>query len=171
MKKILKSAALIIAFSFCSTISNAQEVAHVNLDSLISLMPEYKEAEKAVQEYALQLQSQIGDMNKELEAKYTEYQTKGPDMAQIVRADKEKEIKALSQRIQEFQQQAELDYQQKSASLISDVQKKAKLAINQVAKEKAYKYVLDTSTGVVLYFEPTQDIFAQVAAKLGLTIK
>ncbi|MCC6838021.1 MAG: OmpH family outer membrane protein, partial [Bacteroidia bacterium] len=41
---------------------------------------------------------------------------------------------------------------------------------DQVAKENGYKYVLDTSTGLVLYNEPADDIIGLVVKKLGITV-
>ena len=46
---------------------------------------------------------------------------------------------------------------------------KAKKAIDAVAKENGYRYALDTSTGLVLYSEPSDDIIGLVIKKLGIT--
>jgi len=170
MKKIIRSfvaGAILITASF--TNAHAQKIAHINLDSLQKLMPEHKKAELDMQEYAKQLESQITAMQAELQTKYAEYQEKSKDMAEIVRASKEKELNDLNQRIQDFQQQAQLDYQKKSAELSKPLFEKAKKAIEQVAKENGYKYVLDTSSGMVLYSEPTEDIMHLVVKKLGIT--
>lgn len=170
MKNILKltvAGAVILMSSFTT---NAQKIAHVNLDSLISIMPESKTAQQSVQEYANVLQQQVTAMQGELQTKYEEYQTKSKDMAEIVRASKEKELNDLNQRIQDFQQQAQTDYQKKSAELSKPVYEKAKKAIDQVAKDNGFKYVLDTSTGIVVYNEPADDIFAMVVKKLGITM-
>ena len=45
---------------------------------------------------------------------------------------------------------------------------KAKKAIDDVAKEKGYTYILDTSTGSVLYWEGGDDIMMYVKEKLGI---
>ncbi|HVA98516.1 MAG TPA: OmpH family outer membrane protein, partial [Bacteroidia bacterium] len=74
----------------------------------------------------------------------------------------------LNQRIQDFQTQAQQDIQKKNDELTKPVYDKAKKAIDEVAKEKGYKYVLDTSTGVVLYSEPSDDILDLVKKKLGI---
>lgn len=169
MKKIIKSALAAIVITVCSfTNVSAQKIAHISVDSLISLMPEYKKAQEDVQTYAKQLEQQIVAMQTELQTKYAEYLEKSKDLAEIVRASKEKELNDLNQRIQDFQQQAQVDYQNKSADLIKPVNDKAKEAIEQVAKENNYKYVLDTSSGVVLYFEPSDDILVLVLKKLGI---
>ena len=169
MKNIFKIAVVGVALVVSSFTASAQKVAHINLDSLITLMPESKLAQQAVQDYAKQLEQQITAMQTELQTKYEAFQTDGPNMAPIVKQSKEKELNDLNQRITDFQQQAQADYQKKSADLSKPVYEKAKKAIDQVAKEGGYKFVLDTSTGLVLYSEPTEDIFISVMKKLGIT--
>ena len=58
------------------------------------------------------------------------------------------------------------EYQNKNAELSKPIYDKAKKGIEAVAKEGAYKYVLDTSSGVVLYSEPSDDILLLVKKKL-----
>jgi outer membrane protein len=169
MKNVFKIAVVGVALLVSSYTASAQKVAHINLDSLITLMPESKVAQQAVQDYAKQLEQQIVAMQTELQTKYEAFQKDAPNMAPIVKESKEKELNDLNQRITDFQQQAQADYQKKSADLSKPVYEKAKKAIDQVAKETGYKYVLDTSTGLVLYSEPTEDIFNAVMKKLGIT--
>lgn len=170
MKNILKLVAVVAVVVLSSFTANAQKIAHINLDSLISVMPETKTATQAVQDYAKQLETQVTAMQTELQTKYEDYQTKQKDMAELVRASKEKELNDLNQRIQDFQQQAQQDYQKKSAELSKPVYEKAKKAIDQVAKDNGYRYVLDTSSGMVIYSEPTDDIFMLAVKKLGITL-
>lgn len=170
MKKIARSIAagiIIIAVSF--TNANAQKIAHINLDSLISLLPEFKKAQQDIQDYGKQLGQQITAMQTELQSKADEYKQKSKDLAEVVRAEKEKELNDLNQRIQDFQQQAQLDYQKKSAALTKPVYDKAKKVIDQVAKENNYKYVLDTSGNNVIYFDNSDDILGIVIKKLSVT--
>ena len=169
MKNILKLAFVGIILMTATAVS-AQKIAHIDLDSLISLMPESKTAQQSVQNYGKQLEQQVTAMQTELQTKYTEYQEKAKDMAEVVRATKEKELNELNTRITEFQQQAQADYQRKTAELSKPVYDKAKTAIDQVAKENGYKYALDTSTGLILYSDPADDILALVAKKLGITM-
>ncbi len=169
MKNIVKKVVVGAVMITGSFTANAQKIAHINLDSLISIMPESKVAQQAVQAYAKQLEVQVTAMQTELQTKYAEFQEKSKDLAEVVRASKEKELNDLNTRIQEFQQQAQADYQKKTAELSRPVYNKAKKAIDLVAKENGYKYALDTSTGIVLYFEPVDDIFALVVKKLGIT--
>ncbi len=168
MKNTFKLIVVVAITMISSFTANAQKIAHINLDSLISLMPESKVAQQSVQEYSKQLEQQVIAMQTELQSKYESYQKESANMAPIVKESKEKELNDLNQRISDFQQQAQQDYQKKSAELSKPVYDKAKKAIDQVAKDAGYKYVLDTSTGLVLYNEATDDIIAQVIKKLGI---
>ena len=168
-KNILKLTVIGVVTIVSSFTANAQKIAHVSLDSLISIMPESKIAQQAVQEFAKQLEEQVKAMQAEAKTKYDDYQAKAKDMAEVVRASKEKELSDLQQRIQDFQQQAQTDYQKKTAELSKPVYDKAKKAIDAVAKENGYRYALDTSNGTVLYSEPSDDIILLVIKKLGIT--
>ena len=170
MKNTLKLVVVGLIVTIGSFTASAQKIAHISLDSLISLMPESKTAQQAVQEYSKQLEQQVTAMQTELQSKYETYQKESANMAPIVKDTKEKELNDLNQRITDFQQQAQQDYQRKSAELSKPVYEKAKKAIDQVAKENSYKYVLDTSTGIVIYNEPADDIIALVIKKLGIVV-
>lgn len=170
MKNTLKLVVVgLVTIMSSFTTVNAQKIAHVNLDSLISLLPESKTAQQAVQEYSKQLEQQVTTMQTELQTKYEAYQKEVASLAPIVKESREKELNDLNQRITDFQQQAQQEYQKKSAELSKPIFDKAKKAIDQVAKENSYKYVLDTSAGLVLYSEPSDDIIALVIKKLGVT--
>ena len=170
MKNVFKIAVVGVALVVSSFSASAQKVAHINLDSLVSLMPESKTAQQAVQDYAKQLEQQITAMQAELQTKYEAFQKDKPNLAPIVASSREQELNDLNQRITDFQQQAQADYQKKSADLAKPVYDKAKKAIDQVAKEGGYRYVLDTSTNLVLYSEPSDDILNAVIKKLGITL-
>lgn len=170
MKNVFKIAVVGVALVVSSFSASAQKVAHINLDSLVSLMPESKTAQQSVQDYAKQLEQQITAMQTELQTKYEAFQKESPNLAPIVKDSREKELNDLNQRITDFQQQAQADYQKKSADLAKPVYDKAKKAIDQVAKDNGYRYVLDTSTNLVLYSEPSDDILNLVIKKLGITI-
>ena len=170
MKNFLKLSVIGAVVILNSFAAQAQKIAHINLDSLISIMPESKTAQQSVQDYAKQLEQQVTAMQTELQTKYQDYQEKQKDLAEVVRASREKELNDLNQRIQDFQQQAQADYQKKSAELSKPVYDKAKKVIDQIAKENGFKYVLDTSTGIVLYNEPADDIIGLVIKRLGITI-
>ena len=74
---------------------------------------------------------------------------------------------SLQQRIQNFQQQAEADLQNREAALLEPITNKIKDAISAVASEQGFTYVYDKTT--LLYTSPdATDITNDVKAKLGI---
>lgn len=165
MKKIFKSVAILfVAASMQQAV--AQKIAHIQLDSLITIMPETKQAQEVAQGYLKDLEKQVASMKAEFDTKYQDYQANATGYSDLVKKTKEEELTQLNQRIEDFRTQAQQDYQKKSADLSKPIYEKAKKAVDAVAKENGFKYVFDTSTGIVLFHEPSDDIFALVKKKL-----
>jgi len=157
--------ASITAFSFTA---NAQKTASIDLDSLLSIMPEMIKAKTESADYYKQLEGTLTTMQKELNDKLAEYQANEAKYTDLIKTTKQKELQDLNQRIQDFQVQAQTDFQKKNDELSRPINEKAKKAIEKVAKAKGYKLVLDSSLGVLLYTDPADDIFSAVKAELGI---
>jgi outer membrane protein len=166
MKTTVKKAALMILAVGALTTARAQKIAHIHLDSLSSIMPETKVAKGVAEGYFNDLKKTVGAMEEEFQKKYSAYMTDEPGMSELVKKTKQEELQSLQTRIQDFNQQAQADYQKKSAELTAPIMEKAKKAIEAVAKEGGFKYVLDTSAGNVLYSEASEDILLAVKKKL-----
>lgn len=165
MKSILKPfiMALVIASPMASF---AQKAAFIDLDSLISLMPEMEAAKKSSADYYKQLEGTLSTMQKELNDKIAEYQANEKNNTDLIKQTKQKELQDLDQRIKDFQMQAQSDFQKKNDDLTRPINDKAKKAIEKVAKAKGYKMVLDAST--LLYKDAADDLFNLVKTELGL---
>ena len=168
MKTTVKKVALIVAACGSFAFANAQKIAHINLDSLVSMMPETKVASEAAQTYFKGLEQESIAMQTELENKYQKYQTEEANMSELLKKNRMEELQQLQRRIEDFRNQASQDYQRKTGELTAPIMDKAKKAIEMVAKDGGYKYVLDTSTQnpTVLYSEPADDILMAVKKKL-----
>ncbi len=166
MKHLVKSIAIVALTIGSVTFAKAQKIAHISLDSLITLMPESKTAQDVAQKYLKELETQVATMETELQTKYADYMKNRDSYSPIVAAAKEQELQDLNKRIEDFKAQAQQDYQRKYGELSKPIYDKAKKAIEMVAKENGYKYVLDTSTGNVLYTEAADDIIGLVKKKL-----
>ncbi len=166
MKKITLSLFIALATIGINSKINAQKIAHLRVDSLLTLMPEAKKAETLAQDFLKQFEKEIASMNTEFQTKYGDYMANQATYSDLIRKNKEEELQTLQQRIEAFKEQAQQEYQNKNAELSKPIYDKAKKAIDAVAKENGYKYVLDTSSGVVLYSEPSDDILQLVKKKL-----
>jgi outer membrane protein len=67
-----------------------------------------------------------------------------------------------------FQQQAQLQLQEKQAELLNPIIEKANNAINAVAKEGGYIYIYDIRTLVYVDTVKSTDIGPLVRARLGI---
>lgn len=145
----------------------AVKLAHVDVQSIFGEMPEKAAATKEVEDYAKTLEDQMQVMYKEYETKMKEYSENKDNWSALIRQDKEEAIMSLQQRIQNFQQQAETDLQNREAALLEPITNKIKEAISAVASEQGFTYVYDKTT--LLYSSPdATDITADVKAKLGI---
>jgi outer membrane protein len=170
MNNTLKVAVVAIALIFSNLTVKAQKTGFINLNDLLLLMPERKKAESDIQDYAKQLDTQLKTMTGEYENKVGEYQKQEAVMTDLVKADKQKELADLEERIKNFQQTAQESLQKKQQDLLEPMIKKAKKAIEDVSKENAYKQVFDTSSGMVLYFDAADDISELVKKKLSIGV-
>jgi len=168
--KSLKITLLMVVVAISTTVfaQKSAKIGHINSNDLLSAMPERTAIQKELEDHANQLRATLEAMRKEYETKVNEFQTKQDVMTDVIKQSKVKEITDLEARITEFQQTAEADLQKKEQDLLQPVIDKAKEAINTVAKEEGYTYILDSSVGVVLYSVETDDILPAVKKKLAI---
>ena len=159
----------LVTFGFGNLNVTAQsKIGHINSNDLLEIMPERTKAAADVEAFAKQLEMQLKNMSAEYETKLREYQSQQALMTEPVRQTKVQEITDLESRIQQFQLTAQESLQKKESEILKPLIDKAKNAINTVAKEKGYDYILDTGLGVVLFFDTGDDILPLVKKKLGL---
>lgn len=165
--KYLKLAAVILLLM--SSGANAQiKLGHINSTQLLSFMPETKNADSSLQKFGTSLENQLKTMSAEYESKISDFKSKEQSMSDPIRDAKLKEISDLEGRIQDFQQSAQTSIQKKKEELYSPIIKKAEDAIHAVAKEKTYTYIFDSSVGVLLWAQDSEDIMPMVKQKLNL---
>jgi outer membrane protein len=160
--------AVIVTTSFSAFAQKSVKIGHINSNELLAAMPERDGVQKEIEDYAAQLTTTMDAMRKEYETKVADFQSKQDVMTDIIRDNKVKEITDLEKRITEFQKTAQADLQKKEEKLLQPIIDKAKQAIDDVAKENNYTYILDSSLGVVLYSVDSDDILPLVKKKLGI---
>ena len=170
MKSIIRKFALAMVFALCGGVfvANAQKLGYVDLQEVMVAMPEYKKANTDMEKYQKQLEDDLGKLQQEFQTKYKSYEEEGTKLSSTMREFKEKELRQLQERIQEFQQSAQEDSRKKEAELLKPIVEKAKSAIGQVAKEVGYTYVFDSNTAGMLYKPEGDDVTALVKKKLGI---
>lgn len=170
MKQILKVFLIVVlaGVAIQSSAQKTQKLGHINFAVLYEQMPGQDSIRQAFTAFSEQLQSQFQTMQTEYETKLTDYQSNQATMSSIIKQTKEKEILDLQRRIQEFQQTAQEELQNKETELTAPVIEKARKAVSDVAKENGYSFIFNSTEGLLLYTEAGDDIMAMVKKKLGL---
>jgi outer membrane protein len=170
MNKLFKVLFLGIALFVMSGVANAQvKIAHVNTAEVLDAMPDKAKAEKSLEKYYGELQSQLETMAKEYQTKMQDYEANQATMSNLVKQSKEKEIIDLQTRITQFQANAENEFEAKRAELLKPILDKIQNAINSVGKEKGYTYIIDLATGAAVYVgDNAVDVTKDVKSKLGI---
>ena len=165
MKKLILAFALLVAGLY----TNAQQkIGYINSQEIISLMPEAKKVSAEIEAYKKTFTDQMGSMQKELETKYKAYQDGAKTMSEPIKTVKEKELQDLQSRMGSFEQTANEKIEGKLQELLAPVNDKAQKAIEAVAKEKGYSYIMDTSVGGIIYALPGDNILDAVKVKLAI---
>lgn len=148
-----------------------QKIGHINADKLLEMMPETKQAQQEIETYGRQLEKELAEMEDELDAKIQKFQADQQVLTNLAKQSKQQELQQLQMRIQQYSQKAQQDLQNKQVELLTPIIEKATTAVQDVAKENGYSYILDSSQSkaVVIYQTDATDIMDLVKKKLGLT--
>lgn len=155
-------------------ISTAQmKIGHVSTDAIIKQLPDAQDAQKQLDGLVVEWQNELNRMQQEWQKKLEDYDKKKLIMTESRRSDTEKELRELDQRIaeyrnQKFGQNGELF--QKQNELMKPAQDRVFKAIQDVAKEEGYDYVLDKSGEILMmYANEKYDLTPKVLEKLQST--
>jgi outer membrane protein len=169
MKKIFVIVILLVAGMASQVNAQTLKFGHIDIQQLITVMPERATAMANLEKTAGELEDLLGTMQTELQTMFQEYTTKRETMSEIVRKAKEEDIQTKQQRIETFRAQAEQQIQQKQQESMAPIIAKADSAISVVAKEQGLIYVFDISSRVVVYQSPQSvDVLPLVKKKLGI---
>ncbi len=150
---------------------SAQELkfGHLNMQELITIMPEKQEADQKLQQEAQTLQNRMQVMSEEHERKFREYLAERETMPDLIRTTMEKEIQDIEQRLQNYQNLAQQTLSRKEQELYQPILEKLQKAIDNVGAENNFIYIFDISSQVVLYHsDASVDCGPLVKKELGI---
>lgn len=168
MKKLFTAVLVTLLATASVSIAQTTKFGHIDSGELIQLMPQTKQADSTLKKYAESLDGQLRTMTGEYQTKLQAYQSKADSFPDAIRQTKEKELNDLGNRIQDFRETAQESIQKKKEELYGPILKRAEDAIKDIAKEKGYAYIFDTSLGSVIYAQDADNIMPVVKARLGI---
>lgn len=164
-RKLLFTAFLALSVSF---VAQAQEVAHINAQELVTQMPEYKTATEQVSKIQESFAADYKTMVEEFQTKATKYQQEAETAGDAVNQTRSQELQDLQSRVRQFELNADSEIGKKQEELFAPVLQKANTAIQKVARAKGYKYVLDSSMGSGVIMADGPDLMADVKKELNI---
>jgi len=167
--KQLKSL-LIAAFLFVGAsqaVSAQAKVAHINVQELMTNMPEMKAANAQLEKLGKTYDTEYNTMVEEYTTKIKKYDAEANTVGEAVNKTREAEVQDMRARIQQYQQTASTELQKKQEDIVKPILEKARKSIQKVAKAKGFQYVLDSSTGSGVLLADGPDLLADVKKDLG----
>jgi len=159
--------------TFASQAQTATKVGYADVDYIFSQMPEAKQIEAELKSMEAQLKGQIEAKIKKFQTELADYQKNGQAMIDAVRQNTERELTQQQQNIEKLQQDAQTTIQNKNTQMMTPVYAKVGKAIEAVAKENGFSFILNQQIGgldVILYGDDKMDISDLVLKHMGVTI-
>jgi outer membrane protein len=170
MKNALKLL-LVTALLIAGPVIQAQTLkfGHINSSQLLREMPEREAAQRQLEREARSLGEELENLQVEYNNKLQSYVEVQDTLTPTVRNLRERELRELQSRIQEFQANAQEDLQAREMELIQPIFEKIEKAIAEVARERGYIYVFDIDANSILYFsDESENVLPFVKEKLDL---
>lgn len=150
-----------------------QKVGYADTDYILMQLPDAKKIETELQAHGSQLEATLKGKIQDYEKKLADYQRGAATMIDAIRQDKEAELTQLQQGIEKFRSDAEASFAKKNQDLMKPVVDKIGKAIEAVAKEQGYSFILSLQApggnDILLHSDEKYDISDDVLKKLGVT--
>lgn len=168
MKRFVLASAIALTSVTAAFAQAPIKLGHIDRQKLMLMLPERKDAETKMQAFAKTLDERLKAMGAEYQAKVADAQGRAETMTQTEKEVALREIGDLEQRIQAAQEKAQEDLAKQEEELLKPMVERTNKAISDVAAANNFTYVLDVSTGMVLYYDKGEDILPLVKAKLAI---
>jgi outer membrane protein len=168
----MKKAILIFCLLAAGSIAMAQRYAVIDSKFILEKLPDYKDAQTRLDQFSVLWQQEIDQKQVALDKLVKDFEAEQvmlPDNLKKKREDeifnKEKEIRDLQRKRFGF----EGDLFRKRQELIKPVQDKVYNAVQKLALEKQYDFILDKSEGITIIFaDPKLDKSEEILKYLGV---
>lgn len=162
---------LFVLFFAASTHSFAQlKIGYVDSDAIMQKLPDAQDAQKRIDTQIDEWQKEIKEMQSEWKTQFDDYERRKLIMGKQKRADVEKELVALEEKVEEFRQSkfgVNGELYKKQNEFMKPIQNQVFTAIEEVAEENELDFVFDRSGDLIfLYAKEEYDITTQVLSKL-----
>ena len=169
MKRILFITICILSLA---TGVQAQRYGIVDTRYILDKMPEYKDAQKKLDQTSEAWQKEIDDKQTALDKMYKDYEAEQVMLSDVLKKKREDELFVKEKEVRDLQRKRfgfEGDLFKKRQELVKPIQDKVYNAIQKIAVAKQYDFILDKSEGItVIFADPKLDRSEDVLRELGI---
>lgn len=159
-----------IAIFFIGLSTFAQgKVGAVDIDYILSNMPELTSVQTELDTYGKQLDTDLNKKVTEYKELAEEYKTGEATFTAEQKKEKQTALITLENDIQKFQQNGSQLMEIKKQEALKPLYQKIGVALEKVAKAQNYTQVMQTTQDMV-YLDPNYDLTVPIIQELGITI-
>ena len=169
MKKLFILAFCLLSFA---AVTKAQRYAIIDTKYILDKIPEYKEANKKLEDMADAWQKEIDLLQADLDKIYRQLDAERAMLTPELLKKREDEIFNKEKQVRDLQKRRfgfEGDYFRKKQELVKPIQDKVYNAVQRLATDRLYDFILDKSEGItVIFADPKLDKSEEVLKNLGV---
>ena len=162
--------------TFCSLLmaisGTAQRYGVIDSKYILDKLPEYKEAQKLLDQFSEQWQQEVDQKQAIVDKMFKEYEAEQVMLSDVLKKKREDELYNKEKELRDLQKKRfgfEGDLFKKRQELIKPIQDRVYNAVQKLAVEKQFDFILDKSEGItVIFADPKLDRSADVLRNLGV---
>lgn len=152
--------------------ADAQRYAVIDTKFILDRLPEYKDAQKQLDQLSEAWQKELDGIQAQLNKMYRDFDAEQIMLSDELKKKREDELFNKEKELRDLQRQRfgyEGDLFKKRQELVKPVQDKVYNAVEKLAVEKGYDFILDKSEGItVIFADPKLDRSEDILKSLGV---
>ena len=150
----------------------SQKYAIIDTKYILDKMPEYKAAQTKLDELAIVWQKEIDVQQTELDKMYRDFEAEQVMLIDDLKKKREDQLFSKEKALRDLQRKRfgfEGDLFKKRQELVKPVQDKVYNAVQKMAMQRGYDFILDKSEGItVIFADPKLDKSEEILKDLGV---
>ncbi|MGZ8543829.1 MAG: OmpH family outer membrane protein [Flavisolibacter sp.] len=154
-------------------VANAQKYAIIDTKYILDRMPDYRTAQTQLDGFAAAWQKEIDDKQRDLDKMYRDFEAEQVMLSDDLKRKREDQLFIREKEVRDLQRQRfgfEGDLFKKRGELIKPIQDRVYNAVQKLAVQRGYDFILDKSEGITVIFadpklEKSDDILKELGVK------
>ena len=158
-----------LGFVAAKSVGTKSKVGFINTNELWALMPEKTTADEKLKSMEAEMVAYLQQEQKSLQQGVAAFQKDSANMSELVKNQTYQKLVQQQENLQKLPEEANKELVAKQEELYKPIRTKMQTAIDQVASENGYDYIVDAAFGNIVYTRNTEDnIISLVKIKLDL---